>query len=54
MDTPYSNFTNAEQESDREQVCKYFPLLIRWLESVLSNYTDDAGRAPTRPRGEPR
>lgn len=29
--TSYKDLTNEERESDREQVRRYFPLLVKWL-----------------------
>jgi|ERR1700677_1321914 hypothetical protein len=34
INTQYSDLTAEEQESDREQVRKYLPLLERWLHLV--------------------
>lgn len=33
MNTPYSELSEAEKESDREQVRRYLPIIIRMLES---------------------
>jgi hypothetical protein len=42
VNTSYSDLTNEEQESDREQVRKYFPLLKRWLSKQRTVRNDSA------------
>lgn len=32
IETPYEELTEAEKQSDREQVDRYFPLLLEWIE----------------------
>jgi len=37
LKTKYEELTNEEKESDREQVRKYFPLIVKWLSEQRRN-----------------
>jgi hypothetical protein len=46
--TPYADLTDAEQHSDREQVMRYWPLLVDFVAQWLETAPDDGHRPALR------